>query len=100
MIVENTFTVNSIDANVAFIDVSSIISINTDVEPLDLIFAKISYALSGEQDGVIEYDVKTGWVIKSTVTQSLSGDMIMSMEGEEMIIPMSVESITIVELLD
>jgi len=41
-----------------------------------------------------------GWVRYSTATQSLSGDMVLIVEGEELTVPMTLESSTLVELID
>jgi hypothetical protein len=100
MIVETTYTLKSLEGNTGVVDISSIVSPHPEAEPLDFIFAQIIYRLSGEQKGTSEYDTETGWLKYSSLTQSLSGDMILIMEDEETTIPITMEAVTVSEMID
>jgi hypothetical protein len=93
MLFENTYTVRAIDGNTATIDVHSIIKPDPEAEMMEIGPIKLGYALSGEQQGVIELDIETGWTMKSTMTQNLSGEMTVVMDEEEIVVPISMTSI-------
>jgi hypothetical protein len=100
MIVQTTYVLTAIEGDTATLDVSSTISPHPEAEPLDLVFATVIYNMSGEQHGTAEYDLKTGWTRYSEITQSMVGEMILTMEGEEYTIPMTMEATTIVEMIE
>ena len=91
-VVNNTWTLKSRQDGVAFIDVQSTVEPNPDAGALEMGPAKVKHQLSGTQNGSIEMDEATGWVLRSTVKQQLSGEL--SVEGgpQAVTVPMSLES--------
>ena len=73
---------------VATVEVTSTIESDPDAEPPDLSVMPMEMALTGEQSGTLLIDEATGWVLGSTLTQSLTG----SMRGEDTEVPMSIQS--------
>ena len=92
MVMNNTWTLKSRQDGVAFIDVQSNLEPNPDAPALRMGPAKVKQQLSGTQQGSIEMDEATGWVLRSTVDQELSGDLAVEGGPQAMTIPMSVES--------
>lgn len=97
MQVETTYTLVAIDGDIASIDVSSIITPDPDGGILDLGVIQIGYSLNGTQEGFLEVDVNTGMTLNFTLNQSMEGEMVMYLEGEEIIVPTSIEAITTIE---
>jgi hypothetical protein len=75
MIIDNTWTLKSRKDGVAFVDVKSKIAPNPDAKPLEISGMTVSYELSGDQSGSLELDEATGWPLKSTMKQNLSGQI-------------------------
>ena len=99
-IVNNTWTLKSRENGVAVLDVQATVEPNPDAPALEMGVAKIQYALRGTQNGSIELDEATGWVVRSTVNQSLSGDLTVQggpEAGQQMSVPITVEGVTRVE---
>ena len=99
LVIETTYTLRSYENGMATIDSKSIITLHPDAEMLDLGYAKIGYNLSGEQEGTTILDVETGLTISATITQTLSGEMTMIMEEEELTVPMSILGETTIEMV-
>jgi hypothetical protein len=98
LIFDTTYSIRSFENGIATIDARSIITPDPDAEMLDLGYAKIGYNLSGEQEGVTILDVETGLIISGTMTQTLTGEMTISMEDEEMTVPISLLGETTIEM--
>lgn len=99
-IMNNTWTLKSRENGVAVLDVQSTVGPNPDAPALDMGIAKLQYALRGTQNGSIELDEATGWVLRSTVNQSLSGELTIQggpEAGQPMSVPITVEGVTRVE---
>jgi hypothetical protein len=57
---------------------------------------EIEYALSGEQQGVVWVDLTSG-MSNSAIGQILSGQMTMTIEGQTVVIPVSIHGEVMVE---
>jgi hypothetical protein len=97
MILENSWTLKSRQDGVATIAVFSKVEPNPDAPPLEIGPIKISYELSGEQQGTMELDEGTGWTLGAHMTQAFSGEMKM---GDDMSWPISIDSTVRWEALD
>jgi hypothetical protein len=98
LLFETTYSLRSYENGMATIDAKSIITLQPDAEMLDLGYAKIGYNLTGEQEGTTILDVETGLTINATITQTLSGEMTMIMEEEELTVPISILGETTIEM--
>ena len=92
VVINNTWTLKSRREGVAFIDVQSSVEPNPDAEPMEMGPAKVKPRLAGTQQGSIEMDEATGWVLRSTVKQQLSGALTIEGGPEQATVPMSVQS--------
>jgi hypothetical protein len=97
MMIETTYTLLSLKGNIATIDVSSIVSPDPDGGIMDLGLFQIGYSLHGEQEGFLEVDVNTGLTMNFTLNQSMTGEMVMYMDGEELSVPTTIEATTTIE---
>jgi hypothetical protein len=75
MILDNTWTLQSRKDGVAFIDVKTKVSPNPDAKPLEYGGMTVTYDLSGEQSGTLEVDEASGWVLRSSIKQNISGQI-------------------------
>lgn len=102
MILENTWTLKGRKDGVAAIEVVSIIKPNPKAEPVDMGAMKMSYRLSGKQQGLIEMDESTGRMIRSKMNQELSGDVAIknaaTPDAPDMILPMKIKATTSTEM--
>jgi hypothetical protein len=101
-IINDTWTLKSRQNGVAVLDLQSTVQPDPDAPALDMGVAKIKYELSGTRNGSVELDEATGWVVRSTIHQSLSGELKVEggMGGEEgMAIPLTIEGTARVEPL-
>lgn len=73
MTVKNRYTVKSVSDSRVILDVES--DVTTNDAAMDVGGMNIDYDLGGSQSGVIEIDRNTGWVVKSTMTQDINGDV-------------------------
>jgi len=97
-ILNSTWTLKSHKDGVAVVEVASTVEPNPDAAALDMGFAKLGYTLRGTQNGSLELDESTGWVVRSTVNQSLSGELTMKGgPGGDAAMPISIEGVTRVE---
>ncbi|MHC4404828.1 MAG: DUF6263 family protein [Planctomycetota bacterium] len=72
---ENTYTLIARRDGVAVLDVRSTVKGNPNAKPIEMGPMKIKYNLSGSQYGETEIDEATGWPVKSTMKQDLSGQV-------------------------
>jgi len=102
MILENTWTLKGRKDGVASIEIVSVIKPNPKAEPMDMGTMKMSYRLSGKQQGLIEIDESTGRMIRSKMNQELSGDVAIknaaTPNAPDMIMPMKIKAITSTEM--
>ena len=87
--VDSTYTLQSFDEDTALIEVVSSISTGSMDETLDLDLFAFDFTLTGVQEGLIEIDLKTG-LTNSIVEQTLTGEMTIEAEGEEVTVPLSI----------
>ena len=99
MVVETTYTLLSIDGDIATIDVSSVITPDPDGGLMDFGAFQISYSLNGDQEGFTEVDVSTGLTMNFALNQSMFGEMVMYMDGEELSVPSTIEATTTIEAI-
>jgi hypothetical protein len=89
--VDNTYTVKSIEKNLAKIDISSIISTipgnKTNIQGMD-----VTFNLFGTQSGSISIDRGTGEILLSEFDQNITGKFIGDMAGQKMEVPMTIAS--------
>lgn len=45
----------------------------------------------------MEIDIESGWMMNYTLNQSVSGEMVVHTDGEELNVPMTIEATTTVE---
>ena len=104
MIIANKWTLMNRKDGIAIIDVNSVMTTNPSAEPMDMGTMKVSYKLSGTQSGRMEMQESTGIIIKSTMNQDISGQIVMgdpSGQGmSDMTVPMKVKSIVTVEMAE
>jgi hypothetical protein len=96
MIMESTYTLRSVEGNVAVVEVSSQIQPNPDAGPVEFGSVQIEYSLSGEQVGRVQVDLSSG-LSNSQIQQTLSGEMVMGVEGQSMTIPVTIHGLVEVE---
>lgn len=75
MILDNTYTLKDLKGGVAMIVVSSTLSPNRNAAPTNLGTAKLTYSLSGTQEGTLQLQESTGFVTQAQLRQKLSGQM-------------------------
>jgi hypothetical protein len=97
---ESTYTLQAFEEGIATVGMTSTLATDPDAEMADLGFYQMGYALSGGQDAVIEVDIETGWSLGSTITQTLSGEVILVVGEEETTMPMSIDSVISLELVE
>lgn len=90
MTLDNVWTLKSVQGDKAAIDLRTKIRTNPN-EVSDMGGMKMSYDLTGEQEGVTHVDVKTGWTTGGKLTQTIKGTMKL-MGAQEMTIPMTIKS--------
>ncbi len=99
MKLKNDYTLRERKNGFAFVDVVTDISTNPD-SAVEMSGMKMTFDLSGEQEGYMKVDEKTGLVVYSIVNQDLSGDVSMSMSGQDMSWPMDIKSDIIIEEIE
>ena len=75
MVMNNTWTLKSRKDGVALIDVESTLEPNPDAGAVEAGPGTLRHLLRGTQQGSIELDEATGWVLRSTFKRELSGDL-------------------------
>jgi len=73
MILDNTWTLKDRKGGVAIIEVSSTVNPNPEAAPIEMGTMRLSYDISGEQEGTIELQEATGWTTRAKFTQNFSG---------------------------
>ena len=105
VIVESEWAVKGRKEGVATVGIVSTIKPNPKAEPLDMGVMKMSYQLSGKQDGTMQLQESTGMVLSSKMDQEISGEVKMVIAsgdpgrtaGQETVIPMTMKSTVINE---
>jgi hypothetical protein len=99
LIIETTYSLSSYEEGVAIFDAKSTITPHPDMEIVDFGYAKIGYSLSGEQEGKTIVDTNTGLTLNGSMTQTLTGEMTIIMDDEELTVPISIFGTTTIEMV-
>lgn len=83
MSLENEWTLKDRKGGISFIDVKSNLKSNPKAEPMGMGTAKVSYDMSGKQQGTIELDESTGRLIRSRINQDISGQIKVEVPGQQ-----------------
>ena len=94
MILENRWTLTALEDGVATVDVYTTVNPNPEAAPLEIGPFKVSYDISGAQQGTMTLDEDTGWTISAHLTQTLAGEVAM---GDGMSWPIFLKSTTRLE---
>lgn len=99
---ENEFILKNRKDGVSFIEVSSNIKSSHKAVPVGMGSAKVSYELSGKQQGLIEIEESTGRLIRSKTNQKASGQMKVEVAGQQPQppIPVKIDSIITCEMTE
>ena len=65
-------------------------------DPIDMNGTKMTYDVRGLGKSTILVDTQTGWLIKTSTKQHLTGNIIISMQGNEMQIPVEMDGSTVI----
>ena len=83
MTLENEWILKDRKDGVSFIEVKSNIKSNPEADPVGIGSAKVSYELSGTQQGQIELEESTGRLIRSRINQDISGQIKVEVPGQQ-----------------
>ncbi len=103
MIFENKWTLRERKNGVAIIEVASTIKPNPQAKPTEMGSPGMtsSSEFSGNQKGIIEIQESTGLIIKSKITQQMSGQNTITRPGvPDKVTPMEIKGVITVETLD
>jgi hypothetical protein len=103
MTVENEFILKDRKNGVSFIEVRSNIKSNPKAEPIVMGSTKVSYELSGKQQGLIEIEESTGRLIRSKTNQEASGHIKVEVAGQQsqgQTIPMKIDGVVTCEMTE
>ncbi len=93
VIVDSTWTLDSRRRGVAVISVSATVKSDPVAAPIEMGPRKLSYELSGKQQGTLELDEATGWIIRGKLTEQLSGKVSLG----DIYGPISIQTVTALE---
>ena len=102
--IDGTYSVKDISKTAVILAINSMIdlkNISNPVQQQNLGQSKIS--LKGSLEGTLQINPSNGWLLNKKTTLKISGEEIMSVKDnqqEETIMPLSIESITIVETME
>jgi len=102
-VAHDKWTLRSRRGGVALLELQSTVRPDPDAPAMGLGGAKLEYDLRGTRSGAVLIDEATGWVLRSTVRQSLSGELKIedgTQSAEIAAFPVSIERITRVEHLE
>jgi hypothetical protein len=102
MIVENKWTLKARAKGVATFEVKSVMKPNPDAK-LDIMGTKITQELSGKQQGIVEIRESTGQLIRSKLSQQISGHKRVEgagAPGQSMTIPVKIDSVVTAEMTE
>jgi len=83
MTVENEYILKDRKDGISFIEVKSNINSNHEASSVGMGSAKVSYDLSGKQQGMIELEESTGRLIRSRTNQDISGQIKVEVPGQQ-----------------
>ncbi len=103
MTVENEFILKDRKNGVSFIEVRSNIKSNPKAKPMVIGSTKVSYELSGKQQGLIEIEESTGRLIRSKTNQEASGNIKVEVAGQQsqgQTIPVKIDGVVTCEMTE
>ncbi|MCX5638754.1 MAG: DUF6263 family protein [Planctomycetota bacterium] len=103
MIMENKWTLKEHKDGVATIELDSTIKPDPNAKPMEMGQMKMSYELSGRQQGLIRMRESTGQLISSKMEQQLSGQVKTQSAGlqpQEMVVPMKIKGVVTMEMTE
>ena len=103
MIMENKWTLKEHKEGVATIELDSTIKPDPNAKPMEMGQMKMSYELSGRQQGLIRMRESTGQLINSKMEQQLSGQVKAQSAGlqpQEMVVPMKIKGVVTMEMTE
>jgi len=83
MTIENEWILKDRKNGISFIEVKSSIKSNPKAVPMGMGSTKVSYDISGKQQGLIELEELTGRLIRSKTNQEISGQMKVEITGQQ-----------------
>jgi hypothetical protein len=101
MTLENEWTLKDRKNGISFIEVKSNLKSNPKAKPMKMGSAKVSYDMSGKQQGTIELEESTGRLIRSRINQDISGQIKVEIPGQQTQqppIPVRINSIVTCEM--
>ncbi len=101
MTLENEWILKNRKDGISFIEVKSNIKSNPKAETVGMGSTKVSYDLSGKQQGMIEVEESTGRPIRSRINQDISGQIKVEVPGQQSQqppIPVRINSIVTCEM--
>jgi hypothetical protein len=100
-IIEDTWTLVDRKDGVATIEVESTLKPNENAAPMKMGPFSMKFNLTGTQTGTLKLDEATGWFVGATITQDMSGTMVMTggipSTDQETTVPMTIETATTIE---
>ena len=98
LVIDSTYTLKGRSGGVAEVAMNARLAPNTDAAPVELGTGRMTYALSGEQHGVVRIHEATGWTQSLTTEQDVSGTLTLDTPGDkDAAIPVTVKSRVVVE---
>jgi hypothetical protein len=70
-----TYTLKEIKNNIAYFEIKSDLKKDPNFKGIDMDMMYLKFNLSGQQEGLVLLDIKTGWVRKMSIAQRLTGKM-------------------------
>ena len=96
MVIESKYTLRSVEGGLAELEMRSQVSSVANTGPVDFGTIQVEYSVSGDQQGAVQVDLASG-LTNSQILQNLSGEMVMTVEGETLKVPISIHSTVEVE---
>lgn len=103
MTIENECILKDRKNGISFIEIKSDIKSNPKAEPVAMGSTKVSYELSGKQQGLIEIEESTGRLIRSKTNQEVSGQIKVKVAGQqsqETSVPVKIDSVVTYEMTE
>lgn len=97
LVIKNTYTLKSVNGDLAVIDVKGPVSVNPEQERAEMGGMEVLYFIEGERTGTLTVDIKTGWVVEATFTDDIGGSLTISPNPqvpEGMTIPLEMKNVT------
>lgn len=97
--IDSTYTLKQRLNGIATIGVHSVCKPNAKAPATEMFNMKMSYKLKGEQNGTMDVDEKTGWILRSKLTQAFEGTVAVQNPAspDPISIPMSIDGTIRVE---